>query len=59
MIIFTKKAKKLMLKKIVSSFPAQKIATTVILLVTFISSASAINHETEIIKADIVNIEPI
>lgn len=59
MIIFTKKAKQLMLKKIVSSFPAQKIATTVILLVTFISSASAINHETEIIKADIVNIEPI
>jgi len=59
MIIFTKKAKQLMLKKIVLRFPAQKIATTIILLTTFIGSASAINHETKVIKADIVNIEPI
>lgn len=48
-----------MLKQIVSSFSAQKIATTIILLTTLIGSASAINHKTEVIKADVVNIEPI
>lgn len=59
MIIFTKKVKQLMLKTIVLRFPAQKIAATIILLTTFIGSASAINHKTKVIKADVVNIEPI
>jgi len=47
-----------MLNKLVLPFPAQKIAA-IILFTTLIGSASAFNHTTEVIKADVVNIEPI
>ncbi|ALE52499.1 hypothetical protein SP60_04270 [Candidatus Thioglobus autotrophicus] len=48
-----------MLKKSTRLFPAQKIATIVLLFFTLIGGASATNHTTEVIKADVIGIEPI
>ncbi len=48
-----------MLKKSTLLFPMQKVTIALALFVTLIGNAGANNHTTEVIKANVINIEPI
>ncbi len=51
--------RRIVLKKLTSQFPAQQLATVVVVFLSLMGNASAIDHRTQIIKADVVNVEPI